>query len=999
MKVFCTALLFLSLPLTVLFAQQVYRGDLSQLSPTEQRWVDSVYQAMSEDERLGQLFMIRAHSDLGADHEASVERQIKEYHVGGLCFFQGTPEKQLELTNRYQAQSKLPLMVSMDAEWGLGMRLPDQTVSYPKQLALGAIRNNQLIYDMGAEIARQMHRLGVNVSFSPVLDVNNNPNNPVIATRSFGEDRYNVTAKGYMYMKGLQDNGILASAKHFPGHGDTDVDSHLDLPVISHSRARLDSIELYPFRALIRYGIGSMMAAHLQIPALDPRPNRPSSLSKPIVTDLLRKDLGFTGLIFTDGLEMKGVTKHYGDGEVEAEAIAAGSDILLLPEDIGASFRAIKQYLAEGKITQAGLEEKVRRVLLAKYRLGLTNPTFPAVAGLRADLNNARAESLKQELFEAAMTLVRDEAGLVPVQTPTDGKIVSLQIGASKTMPFTERLDDYGQITHLIAGNKPTATEQKQLLDRIKPGDVVLASLYSDGSRFIEKVPLSTEILALLREIDGRAKLVLTVFGNPYSLKALDPFGTVLEAYTRDEVAQDAAAQALFGANRITGRLPVTASAKSPYNAGLETAANFRMGYGSPESVDMDGELLTRRVDAIAAGAIRQKATPGMVVLVARNGKIVFEKAYGHHTYSPRSRQVRVNDVYDLASVTKVAATTLSIMKLVDEGKLDLDKPLGHYLSELAGSNKSPLIIRDVLAHRSGLHSWIPFYRYTLGANHRPSSQFYRTVQTGDFVVPVTDKLFMNKAQIDAVWQQIYDSPLPNVGRYRYSDLGFYLLAKLVDRVSGLTVDEYAARNFYYPMGLESLRYNPLRSIDRDRIPPTEIDNYFRMAAVQGYVHDMGAGMMGGVSGHAGLFGDAHDLAALFQMLLQEGSYGGRQYLSPATVKLFTTRYPGELRRGLGFDMKNLDDNRKLNVAEDASASTFGHLGFTGTAVWADPAEQLVYVFLSNRTYPSMENKKLAKMNIRVKAQAAAYEALGPVSPARPRVTRVDATARLGNRP
>ena len=1003
MKVFCTALLSLSLQFTVtLFAQQVYRGDLSQRSATEQRWVDSVYNAMSEDERLGQLFMIRAHSDLGADHEASVEGQIKDYHVGGLCFFQGTPEKQLELTNRYQAQSKLPLLVSMDAEWGLGMRLPDQTISYPKQLALGAIRNNQLIYDMGAEIARQMHRLGVNVSFSPVLDVNNNPNNPVIATRSFGEDRYNVTAKGYMYMKGLQDNGVLASAKHFPGHGDTDVDSHLDLPVINHNRARLDSIELYPFRALIRYGIGSMMAAHLQIPALDPRPNRPSSLSKPIVTDLLRKDLGFTGLIFTDGLEMKGVTKHYGDGEVEAEAIAAGSDILLLPEDIGASFRAIKQYLADGKITQAGLEEKVRRILLAKYRLGLMQPTFPALAGLRADLNNARAKSLKQELFEAAMTLVRDDAKLIPVQTPAEGKLVSLQIGASTTTPFTQRLDDYGQVTNLIAGNAPTATERKQLLERIKQNDVVIASLYSDGSRFIEKVPLSQEVLGLLREVDARANLVLTVFGNPYSLKALDEFGTVLEAYTRDEVAQDAAAQALFGANRITGRLPVTASAKSPYNAGLETTANFRMGYGSPESVDMDGERLTARIDAIAADAMRQKATPGMVVLVAREGKIVFEKAYGHHTYSPRSRPVNVNDVYDLASVTKVAATTLCIMKLVDEGKIDINKPLGHYLSELAGSNKSPLIIRDVLAHRSGLHSWIPFYRYTMGANRKPSSQFYRTTQTGNFVVPVTDKLFMNKAYIDSVWQKIYDSPLPNVGRYRYSDLGFYLLAKLVDRVSGLTVDEYAARNFYYPMGLESLRYNPLRSISRDRIPPTEIDNYFRMAAVQGYVHDMGAGMMGGVSGHAGLFGSAHDVAALFQMLLQKGSYGGRQYLSPATVKLFTTRYSGELRRGLGFDMKNLDENRSCNVAEDASASTFGHLGFTGTAVWADPAEQLVYVFLSNRTYPSMENTKLAKMGTRVKVQAAAYEALIPAqqrSTPAPTASRSDATARLGKRP
>ncbi|WP_238749099.1 glycoside hydrolase family 3 N-terminal domain-containing protein [Neolewinella maritima] len=1004
MKVFCTVLLFCVLQFAPsLFAQQVYRGDLSQLTTTEQRWVDSVYTSMSEDERLGQLFMIRAHSDLGADHEASVERQIKEYHVGGLCFFQGTPEKQLQLTNRYQGMSELPMMVSMDAEWGLGMRLPDQTISYPKQLALGAIRNNQLIYDMGAEIARQMRRLGVNVSFSPVLDVNNNPNNPVIATRSFGEDRYNVTAKGYMYMKGLQDNGILASAKHFPGHGDTDVDSHLDLPVINHSRARLDSIELYPFRALIRYGIGSMMAAHLQIPALDPRPNRPSSLSKPIVTDLLRKELGFTGLIFTDGLEMKGVTKHYGDGEVEAEAIAAGSDILLLPEDIGASFKAVKRYLAEGKITQAGLEEKVRRVLLSKYRLGLDKASFPAEANLRADLNNARAVALKQELFEAAMTLVRDKQQLVPVQTPADGKLVSLQIGAAKTTPFAERLDDYGQLTHLIAGSTPTATERKQLLERIKPNDVVLASLYSDGSRFIEKVPMSSDLLGLLREVDAKAKLVLTVFGNPYSLAALDEFGTVLEAYTRDEVAQDAAAQALFGANRITGRLPVTASKKSAYNAGLETTANYRMGYGNPESVGIDGERLTSRIDALARDAMAKKATPGMVVLVARSGKIVFEKAYGRHTYSPRSRAVSVNDVYDLASVTKVAATTLCVMKLVDEGKIDLDKPLGHYLSELTGSNKEPLIIRDVLAHRAGLHSWIPFYRYTLGPGKhpKPSSQYYRTVQTGNFVVPVTDELFMNKVYVDSVWQRIYDSPLPNIGRYRYSDLGFYLLAKLVDRVSGLTVDEFAARNFYYPMGLESLRYNPLRSIARDRIPPTEIDNYFRMAAVQGHVHDMGAGMMGGVSGHAGLFGSAHDLAALFQMLLQEGSYGGKQYLSPATVKLFTTRYPGELRRGLGFDMKNLDENRSPNIAQDASARTFGHLGFTGTAVWADPEEELVYVFLSNRTFPSMENNKLGRMNTRLKGQAAAYDALAAPTVRKPgsAIGQNDATARLGKRP
>ena len=972
-------LVFLALASYTAKAQKVYEPDLSQLTSTEKRWVDSVYNGMSEDQRLGQLFMIRAHSDLGPDHVAEVVRQIENYHVGGLCFFQGTPEKQLELTNEYQALSDLPLMVSMDAEWGLGMRLPDQTISFPKQLALGAIRNNQLIYDMGAEIARQMHRLGVNVSFSPVLDVNNNPQNPVIATRSFGEDRYNVTAKGYMYMKGLQDNGILASAKHFPGHGDTDVDSHLDLPVIKHSRARLDSIELYPFRALVRYGIGSIMAAHLQIPALDPRPNRPSSLSKPIVSDLLRDELDFNGLIFTDGLEMKGVTKHYNPGEVEAEAIAAGSDILLLPEDIAASFETIKLYLAEGKIAPAKLEEKVRRVLLSKYRLGLTHARFPDMENLRSELNTAAAKSLKQDLYEAAMTLVRDQEQLVPIATPETGKIVSLRIGSPKPTAFTTRLDDYGQITHLTTGTEPTGTERQQILQRLDEADVVVVSLYSDGSRFIEKVPVSKEILTLLNSIDQKTKLVITVFGNPYSLAALDGFGTILEAYTRDEVAQDAAAQALFGANRITGRLPVTASKTAPYNAGLETTANFRMGYANPESVGVDGESLAANIDVLAREAIRERATPGMVVLVARKGKVVFEKAYGHHTYA-REQAVSTNDVYDLASVTKVAATTLCIMKLVDDGRIDLDKPLGFYLPELEGTNKENLQIRAVLAHRSGLSSWIPFYKYTLtpGRYPKPSSQFYRTAQTGNFVVPVTDKLYMNKVCIDSVWQRIYDSPLPNVGRYRYSDLGFYLMAKLIDRVSGLTVDEYASRHFYRPMGLESLTFNPLRYIDRDRIPPTEVDNYFRMCTVQGYVHDMGAGMMGGVSGHAGLFGSAHDVAALFQMLLQEGTYGGKQYLKSETIHLFTSRYDDDLRRGLGFDMKQLDENRSLNMAEDASSLAFGHLGFTGTAVWVDPADDLVYVFLSNRTYPSMENNKLNRLDTRIKMHAAAYEAMGP---------------------
>lgn len=976
-SVFPLFLLLLALAGSNLRAQRPYVGDLSSHTVPEEAWVDSVMQTLDYDAQIGQLIMLRAHSDRGPDHIAHVKAEIKKYKVGGLCFFQGTPEKQLELTNAYQGMSGVPMFISMDAEWGLGMRLPDQTISFPKQLALGAIQKNDLIYDLGKEIARQMHHLGVNVSFSPVLDVNNNPDNPVINTRSFGEDRYNVTVKGFQYMKGLQDHGILASAKHFPGHGDTGVDSHYDLPVIAHDRARLDSLELYPFQALIRYGIGSIMAAHLQIPALDDRPNRPSSLSRYIVHDLLRKEMGFTGLVFTDGLEMEGVTKYYGDGEVEAEAIAAGSDVLLLPESTPNAVAAIKRYVEEGKMTRADITEKCRRILLSKYRLGLTRSRQLPLENLRGQLNSPEAYALKQTLFEHAMTLVRDSEKLVPITDLEKGKIVAVHVGGSSSSPFRKRLDDYGQITHFNVGYKANEATRKSVLAKVNENDLVVVGLYSDGSRFREQVPIGPEVLSLLRALDAKARVIVTVFGNPYSLSALDGSGTVLMAYSRDDVAQDAAAQALFGANKINGRLPITASPASHFNAGIETSAAFRMGYAEPEGVGIDGNKLTAKIDLLAREAIRKKAAPGMVVLVARSGKIVYEKAYGHHTYN-RRQEVHINNIYDLASVTKVAATTLSVMKLVEDGKLSLDVPISNYLPNTKGTAVEFLTLRPMLAHRAGLRSWIPFYAETLNQSGKPSPNWYRSKPTGDFQVPVSNDLFMHKEYVDSIWFKLYHNELPNEGQYRYSDLGFYIMAKLVDQVSGLTVDEYADRNFYRPMGLSTLTYRPMKKFDKSRIPPTENDDYFRNARVQGTVHDMGAAMLGGVSGHAGLFGTARDVATIFQMLLQEGNYGGRQYLQPSTVRLFTSRYAGETRRGLGFDMKQLNEDRKMNLSPLASEKAFGHLGFTGIAVWADPVEDLVFVVLSNRTYPSMNNNLFGRLDTRLRLHTAAYESIIP---------------------
>lgn len=975
-------------------AQFVYQPDLTKLSPMEKSWVDSVYNNMSFEEQIGQLFMVRAHSNLGADHIAGIEKMIRDYHIGGLCFFQGTPEKQLELTNRYQKLSKLPLMLSMDAEWGLGMRLPDHTISFPKQLALGAIRDNRKIYDMGAEIARQLRRMGVHVSFSPVLDVNNNPDNPVIATRSFGEDRYNVTVKSYNYMKGLQDNGIMACAKHFPGHGDTDVDSHHDLPIIRHDRQRLDSIELYPFRALSRYGIGSFMIAHLAVPALEGRNNRPTSLSKPVTTDLLRGELNFAGLVFTDALDMKGVTKYFGPGEVEAESIVAGNDILLLPGELGSATKAIKRYLEEGKLTAEQIEEKVRRVLLAKYRLGLTSFTPLKPENLRNELNAEGAHAMKQDLYASSVTLLRNDEGVLPVGNLDRHQIASVRIGTDGPTAFTKRLGNYATVKDLSVSSNPGEPEVRSLMAQLGNSNLVIVSIYSTGSRFLEKVKINAAVQSLLRKIGARAKLVVAYMGNPYGLGPLDEFGTVVLNYSRDDIAQDVLAQAIFGAEAMSGRLPVTASDRAKFNQGVSTAKGLRMGFAPAGRVGMRGAYLEKEMKALAKECISKRAAPGLVALVARQGKIVYYNAFGHHTYA-KKQAVRTTDLYDLASVTKVAATSLAIMKLVDEKKIDLDYPLGDYLVELKGSNKEKLTLRDMLAHHSGLRSWIPFYVNTLTPNSkvaRPSSQFYRRTKTGDFVVPVTDQLFMHRNYIDSIWYQIRESELPNLGEYRYSDLGFYLMARLVKRISGMQLDEYVAYHFYRPMGVKSLQYLPWQRNRKERIVPTERDSYFRQGVVHGYVHDMGAAMLGGVSGHAGLFGTAEDLAIVFQMLLQNGNYGGRSYLSSKVIQEFAHRYPGEKRRGLGFDMKQLNPRRNMNMSELASVKAFGHTGFTGTAVWADPEEDLIFVFLSNRTYPSMKNTRLNRMNTRPRMHTAAYMSINQLSSPDAEAQRLQAT-------
>ena len=943
------------------------QGDIDAL-------VDSLYSELTLEEKVGQLFMIRAHSNLGPDHVASVKSQISKYHVGGMCFFQGTPQGHAELINTYQELSDLPLMMAIDAEWGGGMRFKETAMSFPRQLMLGAVQDNALIYEMGVEVARQLKEIGFHVNFAPVADVNNNPLNPVINDRSFGEDMFNVTAKSYQYMRGMQDAGMIACAKHFPGHGDTDVDSHHDLPVIGHSRGRLDSLELYPFKTLIDKGVESVMVAHLSVPALDPTPNLPTTLSKPVVTGVLREELGFEGLIFTDALEMKGVTKHYGPGEVEVKAIQAGNDMLCLPEKISEAYPAVLAAVQSGAIEMPAFEKSVKRILRAKAALDLFDIKR---ANVNADMFPSEGLALKEELIENSLTAIENKNDLLPIRTVADQDIASLVLGSGSTTQFQKRLESYCDLQHLTMAYGDVASRKNALVDLLAKKDLVIVGLVGLGRSIRNNFNLPAATAELLRELSARTDVVVVVFGSPYSLGLFEGLPGLVMAYQDDPMTQDIAAQALFGAISVKGRLPVTASDKYRVHHGLMLPSLGRLGYGSPERMNMSTDTL-EKIALVVQDMIKERAAPGCQVLVAKEGKIVFHQAFGHFTYE-RKRPVSTNDLYDVASVTKISATTLAAMKLHGEGNFYPRQTLDFYLDDVRETNKEHLVIRDVMAHQAGLQPWIPFHAETVekvGTQQRPSPQFYRDSPQDSFNIQVANGLYLRDTQVDSIWRRILDSKLRSNRRYRYSDIGFYIVAEIVERLTEMPLDVYCATNFYEPLGMTRTCYNPLGRFEPDEIAPTEEDKTFRSQRLQGFVHDAGSALMGGVGGHAGIFSTSSDLAVLMQMLLNGGTYGGEQYLKKRSVDLFTTRVTRSKRRGLGFDMKNLEPDADLHMSELASDRTYGHTGFTGTCVWADPEHDLIFVFLSNRTYPEARNNKLSKLEIRERIHTLIYKSI-----------------------
>lgn len=937
----------------------------------ETNWVDSVYARLSVRERIGQLFMIRAYSNKDQAYEESVANQIREYGVGGLCFFQGTPRRQAELTNEYQRISQVPLLIAMDAEWGLGMRLDGpEVVDFPRQIALGAIEDDHLIYLMGREIARQLRRIGTQVNFAPVADINNNPDNPVINFRSFGEDRYKVAEKCSAYMQGLQDGQVMACAKHFPGHGDTDTDSHKALPVILHSRQRLDSIELYPFRQLAANGLQSVMVAHLNIPALDDAFQIPTTLSTHTVQDLLRQEIGFDGIVFTDAMDMNGVTQFAANGEAEWQALAAGNDILLLPSDLPKAIDRILEAVRSGEMPLPRLETHVKRILRTKYRLGLASQQPVDLDHLEDDLNPPISRIIRSRLIEQSITLVRNRDNLIPFKELHTLKLAVLNIGDTLNNAFQSTLSAYTHLDRYAApkefGRDAIRMWKQQLSDR----DVVIVGLFDQTAYPKNNFGLTSTSIEFLHELNEQTPVVVVNFGNPYGLQNFDDLSWVVQSYQADPLTQVITAEGLMGHMIFQGHLPVTSSQVARAGMGRYGDNLMRLGYADPERVGMSADTLAR-IDEVIRDMIRNQAAPGGQILVIKDRKVVMDKSFGNLTYDTTSRAVDHHTIYDLASVTKAAATTLAVMKLVDEERIDPEEPLGVYLPECRNKAIADIRIRDLLTHSSGLPAWIPFYEKTL-KRKRPSRKFYRDRPEPGFSIPVADHLYMKDAYRDELWSDILNLKPGRPGPYVYSDLGFMLLQRMVESVADQPLDQYVDQQFYQPLGLESMTFHPMTRQLPENIAPTENDTYFRQQEVRGYVHDMAAAMLGGVAGHAGLFSNAGDLGILFQMLLNDGVYGGVRFLQPGTIRQFTTRAPDQDRRGWGFDMKD-KDGPNTHVSPQVSDRAFGHLGFTGTCVWADPEHDLIYIFLSNRTWPSMTPNRLQEGRYRQQIQSIIY--------------------------
>jgi beta-N-acetylhexosaminidase len=934
------------------------------------QWVDSVFRELSANERIGQLFLVPVGSDTDERTIHEIENLIKSHEIGGLIFRNIPAAQQARLANHFQSVAKTPLLIALESDLNT---ILDTAIHYPAPYILGAVQHDSLLYQLGATIAEQLKMTGVNVLFSPDTRIAAQQTDPSPDKGSFGQDKNQVTRKSLAVMRGLQDNGILACAQHFPLKGITVLDIRKDLPSLEVTP---DSVQIFPYATLMAGGLKGIRPAAAEFPVFynDVSGAKRSgysseSLSSLYTADWIKKNTDFKGLVFVDIGKIEAMSEKPKDGEKELYAFQKGNDVLMNPDEIAPAIRKIKKFLRKEDNYESQLETTVKKILFAKFDAGLSVTKTVNTDNLSVRVINGKAKLLTRKLYENAVTIVRNENDMLPLKV-LEGKAFTFisTFGSSKNHLFYEYLRRYVNADYQTLEDK---TDEKELLKLLHKRDIIFVGIFPETtSETIKRLDI------ILEKVDKTRQVVICDFGNPFIWAMAPKYPAVVTAYTGVEETYTAMPQILFGALPALGRIAYSPSVRVPVGSGTETSTLDRLAYSLPEDAKMNSATLSG-IDSIAMEAIRMGATPGCQVLVARNGKVVYEKNFGALTYDKKN-PVSGETIYDLASVTKVMATLQTAMFMQERGVLDLNRKVSYYLPELKKTNKKDITLMDMLTHQAGLVPFLPMYPQTMKDTvYLPT--YYSKVRTSKYSMQVGENLYASPVLRDSVWSWIVkskmvDKPARTPYSYKYSDFGFLILQRLAETILNQPMDEFLAQNLYEPLGAYTTGFNPLNRYPKQTIAPTEDDKIYRKSFVSGTVHDERAAMMGGVAGHAGLFSTANDLAKVGQMLLQEGTYGGVRYYKPETVRLFTAKKYKNSRRGIGWDKPIPSDPGTL-TSFYASPTTYGHTGFTGTCIWIDPEFDLVYIFLSNRVYPD-RNNKLSNANIRSRIQDVIYKSI-----------------------
>ena len=965
-----------------------------------EQWVDSVFASLSPEARIGQLIVAAVTPRSNDATRDLVKRLVAQNLVGGLIYENSTIAEQAEVTNLAQSLASVPLMITIDGEWGLGMRLKE-VPNFQRNLILGALNDDMLLYEYGREVARQCRRMGIQVNFAPVLDVNDNPLNPVIGDRSFGESPELVARHAIAFARGLEDGGVMAVGKHFPGHGNSSEDSHKTLPVINKTLQEINTCELVPFRKFIDAGLSGILTAHLLVPSIDGG-KAPTSLSHECIGTLLRNEMDFNGLIFTDALNMKGATQML-KGSPCVNALLAGNDVLLMPDNVTDEIAAIKAAIASGKLSQSMIDERCKKILRYKYALDLTSRQQVNMANLESDINSQKAAVLKRQLTAGSITVIKNNDNILPIHNLQSRRIAVATIGnengtASK---FQRRCADYAEVKRFDLDKAGSASA---LAEQLHDGhfNTIIVEVGTDNE----------DNRAALNTVVKKCKNVIVVITcKPYEIRNYGMAIThkhvkaVVLTYENSTLAEDYAAQTIFGGNAANGNLPISLAfegKKTRYDAGhgIHYDAN-RLGYSIPAEVGLDNRL-TAQIDSVCRLGVQQHAFPGCQVIVARHGKIVYKGSFGTIDYGST---VKVNDntLFGLASVSKATGTISGVMKAFDDGKFRLDDKASHYIPGLRDGDKQDITFRDLLYHETGMPASLNMWQMMMDpntysgvliagaedANHpikvmngawghkdaRLRTDILSTTKTDKFNIAIADGIWGGRVTYDSIMNRMYHVKLGKK-KYLYSCCNFSLLADAVQRMTHSPLNYYVNNYIFAPLGAYHTLYRPLSKFSRDEIAFTEKDTFLRRQHIHGYVHDELAAFSGGVQGNAGLFSNANDLAKLFQMWLNGGTYGGVRMLKASTVETFTTQKSPNSHRGLGFDKPVVGDPEASNTCPEATPETYGHTGFTGTCFWVDPKNDMFYIFLSNRVSPTRNNPNFGRISARSHINSLIYKAI-----------------------